>query len=78
MCNWAYCKKVYKLIKNIDGCWDEISLSREARLMFQRRHRMEWDQPDSVYDAWLLRRGLERPWFDNHMFFDVMHPELKE
>ena len=47
-------------------------------MMFARRHRTDWDQPDTVYDAWLLRRGLEQSWFDNHTFFDIMYPELKE
>ena len=77
-CNSRYSQKVYKLVTNAEGCWDALSLTGEARMVFARRHRTNWDQPDTVYDAWLLRRGLERSWFDNHTFFDIMYPELKE
>ena len=77
-CNSRYSQKVNKLVTNAEGCWDALSLTGEARMVFARRHRMNWEQPDTVYDTWLIRRGLERCWFDNHIFFDIMYPELKE
>ena len=41
--------------------------------MFHRRFRTGWEAPDTVFDAWLMLRGWERPWFDRHRF-DLMYP----
>ena len=41
--------------------------------MFQRRFRTGWKAPDTVYDAWILLKGMERGWFDKHQF-DVLFP----
>ena len=75
VCNWAYCTKVFKLVTNEDGCWDQLKITDLAKLMFERRLRTNWDMPDTVYDAWILRNGLERSWFDNHLFFDIMYSD---
>lgn len=76
VCNRSYCEKVFHLATNKDGAWDEITISAQAKTMFHRRLRTQWDAPDSVFDAWLIRRGWERAWFDNHLF-SVMYPNFE-
>ena len=75
VCNKEYCKKVFELATNCSGVWDEIEISDNAKQMFQRRFRNDWEGPDSVYDAWLLQNGMERPWFDRHLF-DMEFPDF--
>ena len=76
-CNEEYCKKVFNLATNHEGCWSSITISPEALKMFERRHRMQWGSSDSVYDAWLLRNGWQRPWFDMHLF-SCLFPNYEE
>ena len=45
--------------------------------MFERRLRTKWDMPDTVYDAWLIKYGFERPWFDTHLFFHKFSDDLE-
>ena len=75
-CDEAYCEKVYKLVTNEEGCWDKLAVSDEAMCMFQRRNRTKWDLPDTVYDAWMILNGLEREFFDYHLFFALLYPDL--
>ena len=73
-CDEAYLEKVFKLITDVDGCWsDDVVITEQAAEMFRRRFRTQWEASDSVYDAWLLIRGWERPWFDRHLF-DILYP----
>ncbi|XP_066929136.1 uncharacterized protein [Clytia hemisphaerica] len=66
-CDEEYVQKVVELASNNEGCWDALHISDKAVSMFRRRARVFWDGPDTVYDAWLVRKGYERPWFDtNH------------
>lgn len=74
-CNEEYCTKVHVLAKNENGEWDSLNVSTEAISMFQRRQRTNWSAPDTVYDAWLLRNGFERAWFNTHLF-NVLFPEF--
>ena len=77
-CDESYCQKVYKLVTNYEGCWDSLGISTAGEMMFQRRLRTKWDMPDTVYDAWLIKSGFKRPWFDTHLFFDVLFPDVSE
>ena len=73
-CDDSYIEKVHKLVMDVDGCWSEITVSPQAEAMFRRRFRTNWEAPDSVYDAWVIRQGWERGWFDTHRY-NVMYPE---
>ena len=76
-CDVAYMEKVYKLVTNSEGCWSEITISPQAEKMFERRARTGWSSPDSVFDTWILLRGWERPWFDNHQF-EQNYPDYRD
>ena len=76
-CDDAYIKKVYNLVRDVDGCWSDLTVSEQAEKMFHRRFRANWEAPDTVYDAWVILRGWERPWFDNHRF-NVLFPDILE
>ena len=72
-----YYQKVYDLATK-DEIWDEINISTEAITMFHRRLRTDWEGPDSVFDAWLIRNELQRSvWFDRHLF-DTLFPDFVE
>ena len=76
-CDDAYIKKVYDLVRDVDGCWSDLTVSEQAEKMFHRRFRANWEAPDTVYDEWVILRGWERPWFDNHRF-NVLFPDTLE
>jgi len=76
-CDEEYCRKVYNLAKNVGGAWSKIDITKSALSMFERRQRMEWAAPDTVYDAWLVRKGCERAWFDTHLF-SVLFPDYED
>ncbi|XP_066925534.1 uncharacterized protein [Clytia hemisphaerica] len=76
-CDDAYCTKVYNLLTNFEGAWDEIVISVNAEKMFHRRLRMSWALPDSVFDTWLLRKGWQRSWFDLHNFC-LLFPDYED
>ena len=75
-CNEEYCKKVHNLLTNHDGAWDSLTITEKAEKMFERRMRTDWSLPDTVYDAWILRKGRERSWFDLHLFSN-MFPDFE-
>lgn len=75
-CDSEYCKKVHALATNHENAWSDIKISPQAVSMFQRRLRTSWSAPDTVFDAWLLRRGGERSWFDSHLF-SVLFPDFE-
>ena len=77
-CDESYCQKVHKLVTNYQGCWDALSITSETENMFRRRLRTQWDMPDTVYDAWLIKSGFERSWFDTHLFFNHLYPDLED
>jgi len=72
-----YMKKVYKLATDSEIGLDEITISKEAINMFERRLRTNWKGSDSVYDAWLLKKGLQRTSFDYHTFHSAF-PDCNE
>jgi len=72
-----YLRKVYLLATDSEGSWKDITISKEAISMFERRVRAGWEGVDSVFDAWLLRKGMERPFFDYHEFHN-MYPNFTE
>ncbi|XP_066930600.1 uncharacterized protein [Clytia hemisphaerica] len=74
-CDDVYVQKVVTLASNKDGAWDELALTDNAKNMFRRRLRAKWEGADSVYDAWLIRKGCQRPWFDYHLL-DTQYPEF--
>ena len=74
-CDAAYVDKVLALAANKDGAWDNLEVTEKAKNMFRRRLRNSWEGADSVYDAWLIRKGCERPWFDYHALYSS-HPEF--
>ena len=76
-CTDPYIAKVHHMATDWNGCWSAITVTEKAVSMFQRRFRTAWDCPDSVYDAWLLRRGMERPWFDMHRY-NIMFPDASQ
>ena len=76
-CDDGYCTKVFNLVTNFEGAWDEIVISENAEKMFHRRLRMKWSLPDSVFDAWLLRKGWKRGWFDIHNF-SLLFPDYED
>ena len=73
----TYLEKVYKLLTDKEHGLDDLTISKEAIKMFERRMRTNWEGTDSVYDAWLLRRGFQRTTFDYHEF-DVLYPNWAE
>ncbi|XP_066920801.1 serine-rich adhesin for platelets-like [Clytia hemisphaerica] len=80
-CDEEYVQKVVELASNNEGCWDALHISDKAVSMFRRRARVFWDGPDTVYDAWLVRKGYERPWFDYHLMncsFPSFDPEAEQ
>ena len=74
-CDEAYVDKVLVLAANKDGAWDKLKVTEKAKNMFRRRLRNKWEGADSVYDAWLIRKGCERPWFDYHFLYSN-HPDF--
>ena len=68
-CTPEYCAKVHALATNFENAWTDLKLTGQAIRMFERRMRTDWSAPDTVFDAWLLRRGCERSWFDSHQFY---------
>jgi len=62
-----YLEKVYRLATD-DDLWHDLNFTKETIAMFERRLRTQWEDTDSVYDAWVIRKGLERPLFDYHTF----------
>jgi len=45
--------------------------------MFRMRERNDWQDPDSISDAWLLFHGKQRSWFPYYDFMELF-PEYKE
>ena len=76
-CDEDYCRKVFNLATNYEGAWSSITLSEQAIMMFERRERTAWASSDTVYDAWLLRKGCQRSWFDMHLFCSLF-PNYEE
>lgn len=62
-----YMAKVYTLATD-NETWHDLTFTKESLEMFQRRLRTTWEGPDTVYEAWLIRKGFERPCFDYHTF----------
>ena len=80
-CDVEYVQKVVELASNNQGCWDKLQISEKAVTMFKRRARLSWEGPDTVYDAWLIRKGYERPWFDYHLMncsFPSFDPDAEQ
>ena len=50
-CDVAYRSKVYKLLTNWDGSWEDMEISVLAEESFRRRLHLQCNNPDSVYDA---------------------------
>jgi len=71
-----YMSKVNELATNHD-VWDDLTFTKDCIDMFERRERTNWEGPDTVYDAWLLRKGSERPTFD-YFTFHLRHPECDD
>lgn len=74
-CDLAYMEKVVTLASNTNGSWESLGLTEKAVNMFRRRLRTKWEGADTVYDAWLIRKGCERPWFDYHLL-DTTYPDF--
>lgn len=68
-----YMLNVYTLLTTEKSVLDE--LSERAVEIFNIRKRNNWAVGDTVYDAWLLRSGYERPHFDKQQFA-LEHPDL--
>ena len=71
-----YMEKVYQLSTDHEA-WHELTFTKECIEMFERRLRTTWEGPDTVYDAWLLRKGCERPCFDYNTFH-LRHPDCAD
>ena len=69
-----YMSDVYTLLTTERNVLDE--LSERALEIFQIRRRNNWAIGDSVYDAWLLSCGYERPCFNKDQFLSN-HPDLE-
>ena len=75
-CDEAYREKVYKLLTNWDDSWEDLEISVLAEESFRRRLHLQCNNPDSVYDAWLLKNGFERDWFD-YQTFNIEYPDAE-
>jgi len=71
-----YVEKVYQLASD-NAKWNDLNFTKECIEMYERRSRTHWDDPDTVYDAWLLRKGRERPCFNYHEFH-IRYPDFEE
>ncbi|XP_066933575.1 uncharacterized protein [Clytia hemisphaerica] len=69
VCDTDYIEKVITLAANVHDVWDSLQLTENAKNMFRRRLRINWEGPDTVYDAWLVRKGYERSWFDYPLLY---------
>lgn len=72
-----YMNKVFILATDSERGLDELTITKEAVSMFERRLRTNWEGSDSVYDAWLLKKGFQRACFDYHKFH-VCFPDCSE
>ena len=56
----SYLEKVYKIVE-----WHNVATQITPRVyeIYQMRYRNKCVGADSVYDAWLLLKGLQRGWF---------------
>jgi len=70
----AYLAKVHQLATD-DHVWHDLNFTKETIRMFERRLRTQWEDADSVYDAWVLRKGYTRPLFDYNTFH-VRYPDF--
>ena len=59
----GYLGKIHRLVTNEKDCWEDIAFTKNGIDMFNRRMRSNWSEPDSIYDAWLIRNGHRREWF---------------
>ena len=75
-CDEAYWEKVYKLLTNWDDSWEDLEISVLAEESFRRRLHLQCNNPDSVYDAWLIKNGFERDWFD-YQTFNLEYPDAE-
>uniref|UniRef100_A0A7M5X1I1 SF3 helicase domain-containing protein n=1 Tax=Clytia hemisphaerica TaxID=252671 RepID=A0A7M5X1I1_9CNID len=69
VCDTDYIEKVITLAANVHDVWDSLQLTENAKNMFRRRLRINWEGPDTVYDAWLVRKGCKRSWFDYPLLY---------
>ncbi|XP_065066524.1 uncharacterized protein LOC135692361 [Rhopilema esculentum] len=67
---FSYHKAVFLLITSKPN-WDLLDATDEDLERFQRRRRLSWKKPDSMYDAWLLIEGTPRPEFDIKLFSET-------
>ena len=72
----AYLEKVHQLSTN-DKVWHDLDFTKQTIRMFERRLRIQWEDSDTVYDAWVLRKGYTRPFFDYNTFH-VRYPDFAD
>ena len=70
-----YQQKVYRLMKNDEEACENVNITDKTEWIYRTRHRQNWSEPDSVYDAWLTSEGLQRDWFPLEGFFKK-YPDL--
>ena len=73
----TYLEKVYDLVCTVAWNHIETLITPTTTQIYQQRKEKDWCGADSVYDAWLLRKGNPRKWFPyNH--FKSLFPDWKE
>ena len=65
-----YLEKVFKIASGDPSAWKSLRISETAEKVFSYRFKNEWKGADTVYDAWLLLKGMERSWFDYKAFYN--------
>ena len=66
-----YLKKLHRLAT---GGYKDINRCEELFNVYEMRQRNNWENADSVYDAWLLSNNTPRKWFPYKKFIS-MFPE---
>ena len=60
-----YMEKVYN-IATIG--FKELPITQKVLEIYEMRQRGKWEEPDSVYDTWLLSNNSRRKWFPCKFF----------
>lgn len=53
------------------GGWKRVGLDDGDEAIFRSRYNGDWDGTDSIYDSWLIAKGLERDAFSLTKFTEI-------
>ena len=54
-----------------------MPITQKVLEIYKIRQKGEWEEPESVYDAWLLSNNSKRKWFP-YKFFTKIYPDWEK